>query len=61
MVSLRYLLNQLMDYDQTCIGTLLREGKRVDEILVTLTLFSTSQGHFELLNFDENMFCYDIP
>ena len=27
MVSVRYLLNQLVDFDQTCIDTLLGEGE----------------------------------
>ena len=36
IVSVHYLLNQWMDFDKTCIDTLLG---RVDKILVTLTLF----------------------
>ena len=29
-VSVYYLLNQLMDFDQTCIDTCLGEGEEVD-------------------------------
>ena len=36
-----------MDYDKTCIETLLGEEKVVDKILVTLHLFSRSQWHIE--------------
>ena len=43
-VSMHYLLNLSMDFDQTYIYTLLGGGG--DE--VTLTLSSRSQGHFEM-------------
>ena len=45
-----------MDFHQTCINTLLGGGKRVDKILVTMTLFSRSQQHIGMSNFDKNSF-----
>ena len=45
--SVHYLLNGMMDFDQTFIDTQL-EGGRVDQILVTLTLRSRSQRHLKM-------------
>ena len=43
-----FVSKQLVDFDQTCIYTYIDERRRVDMILVTLTLFSRSQGHLEM-------------
>ena len=48
------VLNQWVDFDQTCIDTLLGGRKELGYILVTLTLFSRSNQHFEMSNFDQN-------
>ena len=45
--SVHYLLNPLLYFEQTCIYTVLI-GELVAQILVTLTLFSWSQGYFEM-------------
>ena len=42
MVSVRYLLNQLMDFDQTRIDTLLGEGNELIRFLLPIPNF---QGH----------------
>ena len=44
-VSVHYLLNQLMDFDQTCIVTLMGGG---EELIRLLSLCSRSQGHLEM-------------
>ena len=44
-------LNHLVNFDQACIDTLFEVGKRVDNVLVTLTLFSRSHDHFKMPDF----------
>ena len=43
-----YLLNQLADFDQSYIDTLLGGGKELIIFWVILTLFSKSHQHFEM-------------
>ena len=47
-ISVHYLLNQAMDFDQTCIGIV---AERTDYIVVTLTLFSMSKTWFQCVIF----------
>ena len=47
MVSLRYLLNQLIDFDQTCIDTLLGGGEELIRF-GDLDLFSRSHRQSEM-------------
>ena len=46
-LSAHCLLNQLVEFDQTCTDTLLG-GRKEAKILVTLTSFSRSYQHFEI-------------
>ena len=47
------LLNQLVDFDQIA-WIHCWEGRRLDKVLVTLTLFLRSHQHFGMSNFDQN-------
>ena len=48
VLSALYLVNQWVDFDQTCVEALLGHGKEVIRFGATLTLFSRSQEILEL-------------
>ena len=50
MVSVRYLLNKWMDFDQTCIDTLLGRG---NELIIFQNMISTRYLLNQLMDFDQ--------
>ena len=44
MVSVHYLLNQLIDFDQTCIDTLLGEGEELIDFGDLDLIFKVTQA-----------------
>ena len=50
MVSVRYLLNKWMDFDQTCIDTLLVRG---NELIIFQNMISTRYLLNQLMDFDQ--------